>query len=149
MKDVKDEKHRAKQPQERQLEGGTDLDTTSLDGPSDLSRSGGDQIETKKHEHGPLTVVPAEEEMSAPMDPTADDPFVPGTGEAKDDFDPDSLLSDREKRTIKEVHKKDSKGENGPTYEAHQGTADQTKGGSTDPNNSLTEDTSGLQVEPD
>ena len=141
-----DKEKRAKKVvrEDPQLDGGPDLDTTNLDRPSDLERPGGDLITSDDKEYGPLTVVPAEKDLPGPMDPSGSDPFIPGTAEAKDDYDPDQHMSDREKQTSERVHRK---GANGPSYEANQGTAPQNKGGSTDPNNDLTESTSGLQKE--
>ncbi len=134
-----DQGQRAK---EIQTQGGTDFETTDLDRPSDLERPGGDLIGSDKGEYGPLTVVEAEMDLPGPMDPSGDDPFVPGTAEAKDDFDADSLTSPRDKKAQKAAH---SKGADGPSYEAHQGNKQDDHGGSTDPNNTLTESDSGFQ----
>lgn len=58
------EPNRSQSSNDRQLEGGSDVDTTDLDGPSSLGRGG----------------VPA-------GDPTGDDPFIPGAEEASMDID--------------------------------------------------------------
>lgn len=123
-----------------QLDGGPDLDTTNYDKPSGLERPDRDLIGDDLGEHGPLTVVPAEDGIPGPMDPTADDPFVAGTGEAPKDFDPDSLLSDREAHEQTTARRK-----MGPTYEENQGNIKENHGGSVDPNDDLTEDSSGLR----
>jgi hypothetical protein len=57
------------------------------------------------------------------------------------------LLSDREKHVRQVVHDQDPLGKKGPTYEVNQGTNERTDGGSTDPNNDLTHDSSGLKEE--
>lgn len=129
----------AQRAKEVQMQGGTDLDTTDQDKPAGLERSGNDLIGEEDGEHGPGDGV------LTGGDPTAEDPFVPGTGEAPDNFDPDSLLSDREKHGRDTLKAQDPKGENGPTYEVHQGTNFTSDGGSVDRNDSLTEETSGNQ----
>jgi hypothetical protein len=137
---------RVQRSKELQLQGGTDLDTTYQDKPAGLERSEDYLIQSEKEEHGPL-VAPPERATQDSMDPSAADPFVPGTAEAPKNFDPEMLRSEREKHMRKHLRKSDPKGENGPTYEAHQGTNFRGDGGSTDPNSDLTEDTSGLQEE--
>lgn len=130
-----------KRSKERQLDGGPDFDTTHLDRPSDLDRPGGDTI-GEFEEHGPLTIVPVEKNLPGPMDPRGDDPFVPGTAEAPDNFDADALRS-------REIHSRASskKRKQAPTYEANQGNLKEDHGGSVDPNDDLTEDTSGPRKE--
>jgi len=131
----------AQRAQETQLQGGTDFDTTDLDRPSDLERPGGDLIGSENGEYGPLTVVPVEKNLPGPMDPSGEDPFVPGTAEATDDFDADALESPRDRKAHRAAHQK---GAEGPSYEAHQGNKQDDHGGSIDPNTALTESDSGL-----
>jgi hypothetical protein len=146
MKDTrKPEGQRTPLPDDKQLDGGPDLDTTNLDGPRGYESHAQSLVGEDRGEHGPEDSMTDPIDLSAPNDPTGDDPFVPGTGEARDDFDPDSLLSSKEKHNRQVVHAQDPKGDKGPTYEVHQGTAPQQLGGSTDPNSRLTEETSGLQ----
>ncbi len=119
----------AQRAKEVQLQGGTDLDTTDLEKPAGLERSGGDLVREEGREYGPGDSATTE-------DPSAEDPFVPGTGEAPEDLDPDALLSESEKHLREQVKKDDPRGENGPSYEVHQGTNPRQDGGSTDPGNS-------------
>ena len=137
----------AQRAKELQLQGGTDLDTTNEDKPAGLEREGDDTIRDENKEYGPLTTVPAEKDSPAAMDPSGADPFVPGTAEAPDNFDPDALLSDREIHQREELKKKDPKGKKGPTYEVGQGDNFRNDGGTTDRNSDLTEDTSGYRKE--
>ena len=116
----------AQRAKEVQLQGGTDLDTTELEKPAGLERTRDDLVRDEDREYGPG-------DSPTTDDPSAEDPFVPGTGEAPEDFDPDSLLSDAEKHLRDQLRKTDPRGENGPTYEAHQGTNPRQDGGSTDP----------------
>lgn len=126
--------------------GGADFETTDLDRPADLSRPGGDLVGSENREFGPTSLNPSVAEMDAPTDPTGDDPFIPGAGEASDDLDSADLLSDREKEWRDEVRESDPEGLEGPTYEAQQGMSD-AHGGSTDPHNDLTHDSSGNSQE--
>jgi len=125
-------KEKAKAPVDPQLDGGPDLDTTHLDRPSDLSSKGNGLVGSTKGEHGPLDTSTDLEYLDTP---TSDDPFVPGTGDIRDV----ELHQKEEKPSKKKKNLPD------PTYEANQGNAPQETGGSTDPNNSLSESDSGLK----
>lgn len=116
----------AQRAREVQLQGGTDLDTTEMEKPAGLERTQVDLIRDENREYGPG-------DSATTGDPTAEDPFVPGTGEAPEDFDPDALLSESEKHLREQIKKSDPRGENGPTYEVHQGTNPRADGGSVDP----------------
>lgn len=69
------------------------------------------------------------------LDPSGDDPFIPNTPE----------LSDGDDGGEAKVNKrKDPTGEKGPAYEKNQGKTDTPAGGTSDPHNNLTHDSSGL-----
>lgn len=137
----------AQRTKDRQMQGGTDLDTTQQDKPAGLEREKDDLIRDEDQEYGPLTTVPAEKDSPNAMDPSGEDPFVPGTAEGPENFDPEALMSDREKQIRDEEKHEDPRGTRGPTYEVGQGTNFRGNGGTTDPNSDLTEDTSGYQRE--
>lgn len=130
---------------DNQMQGGTDLDTTRMDRPADLDRPGEDMVGADKKEWGALTTIPAEQDTPAPFDPSGDDPFVPGTAEAPRDFDANRMLDEKNEQARREIKKQDPMGDNGPSYEAHQGTNVKSDGGTTDDHNNLTHGNSGLE----
>lgn len=136
---------RSQRASEDQLQGGTDLDTTRMDRPADLERPGDDMIGSDKKEWGALTTLPGEQGTSAPFDPSGDDPFIPGTAETPRDFDANQMLDDKAEQARNDLRKTDPTGDEGPSYEAHQGTNLKPDGGTTDDHNNLTHDTSGLE----
>ena len=80
-------------------------------------------------------------------DPTGDDPHMAG---AMDDATGDRIQEGSGE--LKEIHehpKLDPSGEDGPSYERNQGPADDTTGGSTDPNNTLSHSDTQTRVQPD
>lgn len=135
----------AQRASELQTQGGTDLETTRLDRPADLDRPGGDVVGYEKKEWGPLTTIPAEENVPAPLDPSGEDPFIPGTAATPRDFDANQMLDDKGEDARDRIRRDDPTGDNGPTYEAHQGTNLTDDGGTTDPHNNLTHGNSGLE----
>jgi hypothetical protein len=117
------------------LQGGPDIDTTHLDGPSSLTREKGDLIGDDLREREPHVLSESVLIEQDSVDPSGDDPFVPNTPE---------LSGGNDQAEARVQRRNDPTGEKGPTYERSQGEADAPSGGSSNPHNSLTHDSSGL-----